>query len=319
MNKRKLVSVCTLLALIFSFSACAKSGSADKDNNTSASTAGEWNGQVPTLTGSGKDIKLNFPDTAAPSDLQVWVQEEGSGKEVASTDFVVARYVGQVWGNDQAFDSSFSRGVPTGFSLGGVIQGWTQGLTGQKVGTSLIISIPPDLGYGSSGQQNAGIGGTDVIDFYIEIVDAYSLDQAGQADATMKASVDELSVEIKGDLGAAPELSIKSGAEEPAKLETIVIAEGSGEPVSDVQGTSVVVQYSMTYWDGSNQETTYGQRGPQSIPIQGTAISGLAGIPVGSRVLILCPSSDRSAQNTTQRTPAYALVVDILGQIPAEK
>lgn len=320
MNKRKLVGACAALAMIFSFSACAKSGSADKDKDkASASTGAQWNGQAPTLTGSGKDIKLDFPDTDAPSDLQVWIQEEGTGKEVTSTDFVVARYVGQVWGKDQAFDSSFSRGAPTGFSLGGVIKGWTQALSGKKVGTSLIVSIPPELGYGSTGQQSAGISGTDVIDFYIEIVDAYSLDQAGQADAAVKTSTDDLPVEIKGDLGAAPELSIKSGAEEPKKLETIVLAEGSGEPVSDVQGTTVIVQYSMTYWDGSSQETTYAKRGPQSIPIQGTAISGLAGIRVGSRVLILSPSSDQSAQNTTQRTPAYALVVDILGQIPAEK
>ena len=34
------------------------------------------------------------------------------------------------------------------------MKGWTQGLAGQKVGSQVLLIIPPDLGYGSTAQKN---------------------------------------------------------------------------------------------------------------------------------------------------------------------
>ena len=51
------------------------------------------------------------------------------------------------------------------FALTGVIDGFAEGLSGMQVGTRRRISIPPELGYGSGGLPQAGIGGTDTIVF----------------------------------------------------------------------------------------------------------------------------------------------------------
>ena len=263
------------------------------------------------------DTKLSFPQTSAPDDLQVWVQEEGKGEKISDTDFVLANYVGQVWGNSQPFDSSFKNKVPTGFPLQGVIAGWTQGLSGLKVGTKVILSIPPELGYGENGgNAQAGIKEDDVIAFYVELVDAFGMDEGGQADAEQKADVSTLPVSLEGEIGKAVTIKVKEGQAEPTKTTSTVIATGSGEPVGG-PGSTVYMQYALSYWDNSSTETTYGTYGPQAVTIgQGSALDVLEGVPVGSRVVILIPATD--GENESQRMPAYAAVVDILAQTPAQ-
>lgn len=45
--------------------------------------------------------------------------------------------------------------------MGQVIKGWDQTVPGHNVGSRLVVSIPPEYGYGSRGIPQAGIGGRD--------------------------------------------------------------------------------------------------------------------------------------------------------------
>jgi FK506-binding protein 14 len=71
----------------------------------------------------------------------------------------------------KVFDSSVSRGTPFDFPLGGgrVIKGWDQGLTGMCEGEKRILTIPPELGYGSSG-AGGDIPGGATLRFEVECV-----------------------------------------------------------------------------------------------------------------------------------------------------
>lgn len=132
-------------------------------------------GDRPQVVGPENQPMVGFPkDMQPPAQNTAWIIQEGTGRVVESTDTVTAVYAGQVWGKGELFDASYLHGTdPISFSLTRVIPGWTQGLTGQKVGSKLILSVPPDLGYGpSGGNPQAGIGVDDTIVFYIEIVDA---------------------------------------------------------------------------------------------------------------------------------------------------
>ena len=55
------------------------------------------------------------------------------------------------------FDSSWSRNQPAGFSIGvgEVIPGWDKALVGVKVGSRVLLVVPPADGYGSAGQSAA--------------------------------------------------------------------------------------------------------------------------------------------------------------------
>lgn len=71
-------------------------------------------------------------------------------------DTVAVHYTGKLE-DGTVFDSSVDRGTPIEFPLGvgRVIPGWDQGILGMCVGEKRRLTIPPHLGYGSSGAGNA--------------------------------------------------------------------------------------------------------------------------------------------------------------------
>ena len=77
------------------------------------------------------------------------VAGEGDTAEVG--DRVVVNYVGH-FVDGTVFDSSVARNEPFQFVLGSgqVIKGWDIGIAGMKVGGQRLLSIPPELGYGST-------------------------------------------------------------------------------------------------------------------------------------------------------------------------
>ncbi|VEI12534.1 FKBP-type peptidyl-prolyl cis-trans isomerase [Trueperella bialowiezensis] len=311
---RKLAMVAAL-ALLLSGCSGSDDPSPSADPSETASPI-EYGTDMPTLDTSGEHPKLAFPGPNPVEGLKVEVVEEGTGRIVEAGDVVVAHYVGQVWGSSDPFDSSFERGEPSSFSLQQVIRGWTEGLSGLPVGSKVIVSIPPEYGYGPTGQPNAGIGGTDTIAFYVELHSALGINDAGHVDAEMKVDLAELPVEITGELGKPVTVKVKDGVKAPeGEPQVTVIAEGKGEPVGEA-GTIMYQQYAMSSWDNSVSEVTYGQFGPQKVLIgNGSVFDKFSGIPVGSRVLLQVPASDGGENSTT--APAFAAVVDIIDQMPS--
>lgn len=102
-----------------------------------------------TLDDTGKPSITIPSGYTAPTELVVQPLIEGTGDVVKETDTITAHYTG--WKlNGEQFDSSWDRGEPASFSLQQVVAGWTQGLAGQKVGSQVLLIIPPSLGYGAS-------------------------------------------------------------------------------------------------------------------------------------------------------------------------
>jgi peptidylprolyl isomerase len=86
-----------------------------------------------------------------PTKLVVKDLKEGTGAVVKATDTVKVNYIGVACSTGAIFDSSWSRGEPATFPLNEVIPGWTQGLTGMRVGGQRLLGIPSALGYGAQG------------------------------------------------------------------------------------------------------------------------------------------------------------------------
>jgi len=84
--------------------------------------------------------------------LQITDLKVGTGKVAKTGDQISVNYRGTLTDGKQ-FDSSYDRGQPFEFQLGGqVIQGWNQGVVGMKVGGKRKLVIPSDLAYGPAGQ-----------------------------------------------------------------------------------------------------------------------------------------------------------------------
>ena len=129
---------------------------------------------LPTVT-LGDDGKptITVPSTTPPTELVIQPLIEGTGPLVASGQTITVHYTGVLWGTGQEFDSSWDKS-PTNFPIGtgGVIAGWDKGLVGQKVGSQILLVVPPVDGYGEAGAPGAGIGPTDTLVFVVDILDA---------------------------------------------------------------------------------------------------------------------------------------------------
>jgi FKBP-type peptidyl-prolyl cis-trans isomerase FklB len=99
-----------------------------------------------------------------PDGLQYKIITDGKGETIAASDIVTVRYEGRLIDGTK-FDSSDK----TQFQVGGVIRGWTEGLTHMKVGSKWELYIPSDLAYGSSGRPPRIEPGSTLI-FEVELL-----------------------------------------------------------------------------------------------------------------------------------------------------
>lgn len=81
------------------------------------------------------------------SGLQYKVIKEGNGAQPKSTDTVTVNYRGTLIDGTE-FDSSYKRGQPASFPVGGVIKGWSEALQLMKTGSKYQLFIPSSLAYG---------------------------------------------------------------------------------------------------------------------------------------------------------------------------
>ncbi len=102
------------------------------------------------------------------SGLQYKVITEGTGPKPTASDTVVCNYRGTLI-DGKEFDSSYKRGEPATFPVGGVIKGWTEALQMMPVGSKWQLFIPPDLAYGERG-AGAEIGPDSTLIFEVELI-----------------------------------------------------------------------------------------------------------------------------------------------------
>lgn len=110
------------------------------------------------------------PAGDAPSELLIADIKVGDGATVAAGDDVVVQYQGTNWRTGEIFDQSWGKRIPASFNTEAVVSGFKKALVGQKVGSQVIAIIPPAEGYGEAGNSQAGIEGTDVLVFVIDIL-----------------------------------------------------------------------------------------------------------------------------------------------------
>ncbi|MCP4388194.1 MAG: FKBP-type peptidyl-prolyl cis-trans isomerase [Gammaproteobacteria bacterium] len=106
------------------------------------------------------------------SGLQFSVINPAAGAKPKATDKVTVHYRGTLIDGTE-FDSSYSRGEPTSFTLNQVIPGWTEGLQLMSVGAKYRFVIPYTLGYGERG-AGGQIGPFETLIFEVELVEINS-------------------------------------------------------------------------------------------------------------------------------------------------
>lgn len=103
-----------------------------------------------------------------PDGLQYKVLQQGSGPKPTANDTVTVNYRGTLISGKE-FDSSYKRGQPISFPVGGVIKGWTEALQLMPVGSKWQLYIPADLAYGDRG-AGSDIGPGETLIFDVELI-----------------------------------------------------------------------------------------------------------------------------------------------------
>ena len=141
-------------------------GEVQKQQDAELAKAGEANmteGEAFLAANKTKDGVVTLP-----SGLQYKILTAGTGAKPTASDTVICNYRG-TFINGTEFDSSFKRGQPASFPVGGVIKGWTEALQLMPVGSKWQLFIPPDLAYGQRGAGGA-IGPNQTLVFDLELI-----------------------------------------------------------------------------------------------------------------------------------------------------
>ncbi|MFD4246119.1 FKBP-type peptidyl-prolyl cis-trans isomerase [Streptomyces sp. NPDC058525] len=102
----------------------------------------------------GKEVAVTVPkDTAEPSKLVSNYVLEGDGAVVKDTDNVVVKFNGKTWKDDKTFESTYTTDTTVTWPMEQLsVKGLKEGLIGKKVGSRILLVIPPDLAFGDKEQ-----------------------------------------------------------------------------------------------------------------------------------------------------------------------
>ena len=106
--------------------------------------------------------------TTLASGLQFEVLTQGEGAKPSREDSVRTHYHGTLI-DGTVFDSSYERGQPAEFPVGGVIAGWTEALQLMNAGSKWRLYVPSELAYGAQGVGS--IPPHSVLVFDVELLD----------------------------------------------------------------------------------------------------------------------------------------------------
>lgn len=126
------------------------------------------------VTKNGTIQGLDF--TKAPkkpgNKLRVVPLVKGTGDPIKGAKIVKMNYVGQVYGRKKPFENSYTKPEPATFVVGGhqLIPGWDKALQGQRVGSRLMLIVPPAQGYGKQGNPDIGVTGKSTLVFVMDVL-----------------------------------------------------------------------------------------------------------------------------------------------------
>jgi peptidylprolyl isomerase len=264
-------------------------------------------GQKPTVT-----VKAPFSVKATSTR----VITAGKGPKVATGQSVNVHYV-LVNGRDgKEIQTTYGqeRAVFTADETK-LFKGLVRGLTGQQVGSRVLVGIPPADAFGAQGNTQLGVQKDDTVLFVLDILSIPPA-QATGAPVTPKAGLPTVTVDGKGE----PTITLPK-TKAPTTLVTQQLIKGTGPVVKS--GQTVTAHYTGVVWPGGKLFDSSFKRGqPANFVIGvGRVVKGwdqsLVGQTVGSRVLLVIPPALGYGKNGQPEagikgTDTLVFVVDIL-------
>jgi peptidylprolyl isomerase len=300
---------------------------------SSSSPAANANSAVKVTGSFGKQPSVAIPAKDASKNLVISTPIKGTGAALISSKSTLADVMLYKWSGTKhtLLSSSFVAGgpslVPAVAQLG--LPGLATALKGAHLGSRIVAVLPPKYGYGTNGQPQFQITGSDTLVWVIDLLQQYSATQA--ATGTQVSTGGGQLPTVTDKPGQEPVISVPKSSP-PAKLSVTTLIQGSGPKLA--KGDTAVAQYVGVNWrtgkvfdaswpsvqDAAGHLLGFQVGGTQVLP---GLSNGLAGVSVGSRVMVVIPPAlgygPHGGQPTAgiKKNDTLVFVLDVLGSQPA--
>ncbi|WP_425835920.1 FKBP-type peptidyl-prolyl cis-trans isomerase [Streptomyces fractus] len=328
--RRRLAALLIVPALALTATACGsddgKKDSADKADSSSSSPkaaavpkAVDKADPMPQVSGAyGKQAKISLPKGDPSDKFVVHTLSQGDGPTVKKNDLVSMNFTGKVWKGGKDLGSTYGQqgGGDQMVTAGaeGQLPAFSQAVLGQKEGSRVLVVAPPAAGFGSQGNQQVGIKGSDTLVFALDVGKVIPKKAEGK-----QASIPSNLPQIKADKEEPATISIPK-SDPPKDLVDKVLIQGKGAEVK--KGQTVTMQYSGAAWkinEGKKKaelfDSSWKSGQPFTTPIGGGQVikgwdNGLVGKHVGDRVLLVIPPDQAYGKKAQGKTlPANSTLV----------
>ena len=123
---------------------------------------------LPTVTEKDGMPVISVPKTDPPTTLQVQPLIKGAGKKVGENDTITYDYNWVRWSDGKVLEETYST-KPATSSLSGLLPGMVKGLTGQTVGSRVLLVIPPADGY-PDGNPTPSVGPNETLVMVVDLL-----------------------------------------------------------------------------------------------------------------------------------------------------
>ena len=267
------------------------------------------------------ELQVETPVTVAETVTEVVEEGEEGARVVQEGDLVALDVLAVDGGTGEVEETTY--GDPQRLVLladpAATVQGLVSGVVGQAVGSRVLVGVSPqDFGADAPGATPPPEGDGSVL-LLVDVLDASEV--LPEAEGEEVPEPEGLPAVTAGEGG---ELSVATPeGDPPAELRVEPLVQGTGEEVAT--GDTVVVDYTGVLWsDGSVFDSSRGEdRAPFSFNLgEGAVIpawdEGLAGVPVGSRVMVVAPPDQAYGDQETGTIPPGSTLVFVVDVLAAE-
>jgi FKBP-type peptidyl-prolyl cis-trans isomerase len=280
-----------------------------------------------SVTGTfNKTPKVVIPKAKASAKLVYSTPIKGTGPKLVSGDSTLANVTIYKWSGTKStlLDSTYSTGaqmIPSNIGLSGL----STALKNATLGSRIVAVLPPKYGYGTSGNSQIGVTGSDTLVWVLDLLQQFS-PSASASGTKVSGGGGKLPTVSTSASGQGPTVTIPKNSP-PSKLSVTTLIKGNGAKLK--AGDTVIAQYVgvnwrtgkvfSQSWPSSSQPT--GE--PFSFQLGGQVITGwndgLPGVTVGSRVMLVIPPAlgygpeGGQASAGIKKNDTLVFVIDILG------
>ncbi|WP_299039245.1 FKBP-type peptidyl-prolyl cis-trans isomerase [uncultured Pseudokineococcus sp.] len=267
------------------------------------------------------ELQVETPVSVAETVTEVVEEGDDDGRVVEEGDLVAMDVLAVDGGTGEVLETTYeteSRLVLQA-DPATTVPGLVAGVVGQTVGSRVLVGVSPeDFGASAPGATTAP-GSDGSVLLLVDVLSASEvLPDVDGEEVPLPAGLPAVSEGEGGALTvAAPE------GEPPAELRVETLVRGSGREVA--AGDTVVVDYTGVLWsDGSVFDSSRGDdREPFSFALGGGQVipawdQGLAGVPVGSRVMVVAPPDQAYGDQDTGSIPPGSTLVFVVDVLAAE-